>query len=93
MFNADIIRDNTENTYRGIFEFEQCACEVSGNGWKEFRENVRRDTGIEIPMKKYFKFEKLSDFEEIAGIDASHPRETCIVTMKDRKAGWTRWTM
>ena len=22
MFNADIIRDKTENTYRGIFEFE-----------------------------------------------------------------------
>lgn len=38
-FNADIIRDKTTNTYRGIFEFEQCACEVFGAGWKEFREN------------------------------------------------------
>lgn len=53
---------------------------------------MSRDTGIEIPLKKYFRFEKLSDFEEIAGIDASHPRENgCIVTMQDRRNGWKRW--
>lgn len=93
MFNADIIRDKAANTYRGIFEFEQCSCEVTGAGWKEFRENVKRDTGIEIPLKKYFRFEKLSDFEEIAGIDASHPRKSCIVTMQDRRNGWQRWAI
>ena len=92
-FNADIIRDKTDNTYRGIFECDLCSCEVLGNGWRDFADNVKRDTGIEIPLKKHFVFEKLSDFEEIAGIDASHTRKSCIVTMQDRKNGWCRWEL
>ncbi|MBO4796760.1 MAG: hypothetical protein J5553_05175 [Verrucomicrobia bacterium] len=90
-WNADIIRDTTVNSYRAIFAFESGPdVEVYGDGWRELCDNIRFVTGIEIPMKKYFKFQRLSDWEQIAGIDASHTRPTCVVTMADRKNGWRR---
>lgn len=90
-WNCDIIRNTDTNEYRALIEFENCVCEVEAYGWRELCANVKRDTGIRFPMKKYFKFEKFSDFEQIAGIDASHARPSCIVTMKDRRNGWKRW--
>lgn len=92
MFNADIIRDTTTNEYRALIDFGNCVCEVEATGWRELCANVERDAGIRFPLKKYFKFEKLSDFEQIAGIDASHVRPSCVVTMQDRRSGWNRWT-
>jgi len=60
----------------------------AGMNWRELSAEIRRKTGISIPARKYFKFENLSRWEKIAGIDASHTRKSCIVTMTDRKSGW-----
>lgn len=91
-WNADIIRDTTCNRYRAIITFDyRPEVDIEGNGWKDLVSAVRRATGICFPMKKYFQFSKLSDWEQIAGIDASHVRATCIVTRADRKNGWMRY--
>lgn len=91
-WNADIIRDINFNRYRAIITFEdRKEIDIEGNGWKELCSAVYRVSGIRFPMKKYFQFSKLSDYEQIAGIDASHTRNSCIVKMSDRKAGWMRY--
>ena len=91
-WNADIIRDNETNRYRAIITFEdRPEIDVESNGWRELCANVRRACGICFPMKKHFQFANLSDWEQIAGIDASHTRASCIVTMEDRRNGWMRF--
>ena len=52
---------------------------------------IRTLTGIEILKRKDMIFEKLSDFEKIATIDATQYRgegKDCRVTIADRKNGW-----
>lgn len=93
-WNADIIRDEIAGEYRAIFSFDsKLDCEVYGSNYRELLDNVVFVTGIRLPRKKYLKFSKLSDWETIAGIDASHTRESCIVTKEDRRAGWRRETV
>lgn len=80
-----------EDGYRGEFEFEIGGeATVYGVNWKAFREEVVRRTGVALPMRKYFHFQTLSDYEQIAGIDAANPRPTCMVNMMDRLLGWRR---
>ena len=92
MFNADIIRNTETNEYRAIVSFPtRPDISAEGIGWKAFWEDFRNKTGIWLPNRKYFRFCKLSDFEELAGVDASHTRENgCIVTKQDRLRGWKR---
>ena len=90
-WNCDIIRNTDTNEYRASVEREDgFSVDVYGDNWRDLCKNVRSALGITFPLKKYFEFSRLSDFEQIAGIDASHTRATCIVTMKDRFAGWMR---
>ena len=92
-FNADIIHE-TGAGYRAIFSFpDQPDIDIDLCGtWKDFADEIQRVTGIRIPARKYFRFSRLSDFETLAGIDASHIRKQgCIVTSTDRKNGWCRW--
>ena len=92
-FNADIIHE-TGAGYRAIFSFpDQPDIDIDLCGtWKELTDAIRIATGIRIPRRTSFRFSKLSDFETIAGIDASHIRDQgCIVTSADRKNGWCRW--
>ena len=51
---------------------------------------IRKETEIEILNRKDMIFERLSDFEKIATIDATQYRggRGCRVTIKDRIAGW-----
>lgn len=52
---------------------------------------IRKETGIEILNRKDMIFERLSDFEKIATIDATQYRgedKDCRVTIKERIAGW-----
>ena len=87
-WTADILYSK-EDGYRGIFEFEQGGeITVYGSNWKTFREEVAYQTGVALPMRKYFPFQKLSDYEQIAGIDAANCRHTCMVDMMDRLLGW-----
>lgn len=91
-WNADIIRNEETGEYRAILSFDDKPdIEVHGNDYRKLLDNVVFLTGIRFPRKKYLKFSRLSDWETIAGIDASHVRESCIVTAADRKAGWNRW--
>ena len=90
-WNADIIRDETTGEYRAVVSFEDKPdCEIYGNNYRDLLDNVVFLTGIQFPRRKYLKFSRLSDFETIAGIDASHTRESCVVTKSDRRAGWRR---
>ena len=91
MFNADIIRNTETNEYRAICSFpNRPDVSAEGIGWKAFWEDFRNKTGIWLPARKYFCFCKLSDFEQLAGVDASHVRKSCIVTKQDRLRGWRR---
>ena len=89
-WNMDIIKSS--DGYRGIISFEYAPtvnidyCKT----WREFYEKTRETTGICIPKRKYFTFHKLSDFEQLSGIDASHVRKSCVVTKGDRLSGWKR---
>ena len=90
-WNADIIRDTETNHYRALFTFYSGpGVEAAGDGWRELCDNVTLLTGIRLPHRKWFSFSKLSDWEQIAGIDASHTRQTCIVSRDDRRQGWRR---
>ena len=93
-WNADIIRDTETNTYRAIITSESGPeIEAYGDGWKELVRNVEFLSGIRFPARKCFKWQRFSDFEQIAGIDASHTRQSCVVTMADRRSGWHRWNV
>ena len=90
-WNADIIRDTETNEYRALFAFETGPdIEAVGHGWRELCDNVTFLTGIRLPRCKAFSWHKLSDWEQLAGIDASHIRPTCIVSKTDRRYGWRR---
>lgn len=94
---ADIIHtdgadDFPKFAYRGTFYFKTGA-DVTAYGvdWNSFCTDVRLKTGIRLPLRKSMKFYKLSDFEQIAGIDAAHSRQEhgCIITKKERFCdGW-----
>ena len=78
--------------YRAIMlmdnkEVEGLPSEVN---YKTLKEAIKLKTGVTILQRKEMIFEKLSDFEKIATIDATQYREgkDCRVTMEDRKNGW-----
>lgn len=57
--------------------------------YRTLRDGIQRMTGIQILKRKDMIFEKLSDFEKIATIDATQPLPNgCRVTLEDRKSGW-----
>lgn len=59
--------------------------------YNTLKEAIRNKTGIEILKKKDMIFERLSDFEKIATIDATQYRgdgKDCRVTLKERINGW-----
>ena len=58
-------------------------------GYKTLTEAIKRITGISILKRKEMIFERLSDFEKIATIDATQPRNDCRVTVTERINGWT----
>ena len=78
--------------YRGYFCFESGGeIDIFGADWKQFRENMVKATGVVLPMRKYFCFAPISDYEMIAGIDAANQRTTCIVNGSEYKSGWRAW--
>ena len=81
-------------SYRGEFHFEtgeEVLCE--GCDWNSFCIDVIDKTGIGLPLRKYMRFFKLSDFEQIAGLDAAHVRGMCQVTKHEIfKKGWRAYT-
>lgn len=92
-WKADIIHVDGEG-YRAIFSMdsgEEMDIAAACVPWRELCRLIDDYIGIRLPSKRCFKFEKLSDFEQIAGVDAATTRESCIVTMEDRRAGWVRW--
>ena len=56
--------------------------------YKTLTEVIKRVTGISILKRKEMIFERLSDFERIATIDATQPRNDCRVTVTERINGW-----
>lgn len=93
---ADIIHTDGADTfpqfaYRGTFYFESGAeATAYGVDWSSFCTDVRLKTGIRLPLRKNMQFFKLSDFEQIAGIDAAHERPNGFhVTKRERFGeGW-----
>lgn len=79
-----------DGKYRAIMEtdngyIDELPSEVN---YKTLKEAIRFKTGVEILKRKDMVFERLSDFEKIATIDATQPRRDCRVTMAERKSGW-----
>lgn len=64
------------------FDFKTALC------WSDFADTVQVVAGLSLPARKIMKFQRLSDYEMIAGIDGSHVRNDCRVTLKDRRSGW-----
>lgn len=59
--------------------------------WKTLTDSIKQITGISFLKRKDMIFERLSDFEKIATIDATQYRgvgKDCRVTIAERKAGW-----
>lgn len=56
--------------------------------YKTLMEAIKRITGISILKRKEMIFERLSDFEKIATIDATQTRNDCRVTVEERISGW-----
>lgn len=91
-FNMDIIH-KTGAGYRAIITTENGSeTETAGRNWEELRTATTSVAGLDIGKRKYYSFYKLSDFETVAGVDASHVRQSCMVTMQDRRNGWSRST-
>jgi hypothetical protein len=62
-----------------------------GVNYKTLKEAIKNKTGITILKHKEMIFEKLSDTEKIATIDATQYRgigKDCRVTLKERIEGW-----
>lgn len=85
-----IIQSNGK--YRAIMEMDGNTVEdlPSEVNYKTLKEAIRSKTGVVILKRKDMIFERLSDFEKIATIDATQYRENrdCRVTIEDRKNGW-----
>lgn len=56
--------------------------------YRALSQSIKQITGIEILKRKDMIFERLSDFEKIATIDATQPRNDCRVTVTERINGW-----
>lgn len=56
--------------------------------YKTLSQSIKQITGIEILKRKDMIFERLSDFEKFATLDATQPRNDCRVTAAERKNGW-----
>lgn len=56
--------------------------------YRTLSQSIKQITGIEILKRKDMIFERLSDFEKIATIDATQPRNDCRVTVIERINGW-----
>lgn len=82
-----------EGKYSAILLIENVEVEglPSEVDYRTLREAIRAKTGIHILKRKDMIFEKLSDFEKIATIDATQRRwggKDCRVRLAERKAGW-----
>lgn len=86
---ADIIHTDGADTfpqfaYRGTFYFENGnEATAYGVDWQSFCTDVRLKTSIVLPLRKDMRFFKLSDYEQIAGLDAAHERGMVQVTKKE----------
>ena len=59
--------------------------------YRTLKEAIRLKTGVEILKRKDMIFERLSDFEKVATIDATQYRgegKDCRVTLAERINGW-----
>lgn len=76
--------------YRAILEIDGYTVrDLPENvGYAELRKAIKCMTGKEIPYCKDMIWEKLSDCEHIATIDATQPRKDCHVTLSERQNGW-----
>lgn len=90
---ADIIHEDDANdfpkyAYRGTFYFKNgLSATAYGVDWNSFCTDVRMKTGIVLPLRKDMRFFKLSDFEQIAGLDAAHERPNGIHVSKRERFG------
>lgn len=85
-----IIYNVETSLYRAIMQVEGKHIEEV-NDWLTYlalRKRIRALTGIEILKRKDMKFERLSDFEKYATIDATQIRADCRVTREERLNGW-----
>lgn len=85
-----VIYNEYDGRYRAILQVEGKRIEEVNEylPYLALRKRIRALTGIEILKRTDMKFERLSDFEKIARIDATQPREDCRVTLKEVWSGW-----
>lgn len=61
---------------------------MSDVDYRTLSQSIKQITGIEILKRKDMIFERLSDYEKIATIDATQMRNDCRVTVIERINGW-----
>lgn len=85
-----IIYDESTRTYRANMLIEGKYVEGLEEGltYLALRKRIRALTGIEILKRTSMKFERLSDFEKYATIDATQTRHDGRVTAAERLRGW-----
>lgn len=84
IIHADGADDFPKYAYRGTFYFKSGdEATAYGVDWNSFCTDVRMKTGIVLPLRKDMRFFKLSDYEQIAGLDAAHVRGMVQVTKKE----------
>lgn len=82
-----------DEKYRAVMEIMGKSVEdlPTDVDYRTLYEAIRLKTGISILKRKDMIFEKLSDFEKIATLDATQYRGVgtdCRVTIKERINGW-----
>ena len=89
------IIQNTENSLYRVADFRIAGKDITERFRVPFDLNyrglmnfIKEETGITLFKRKDMIFERLSDFEKIATLDATQEREDCRVTIKERIAGW-----
>ena len=89
------IIQNTENSLYRVADFRSDGKDITERFCVPFDLDyrglvifVKEETGICLLKRKEMIFERLSDFEKIATLDATQEREDCRVTIKERIAGW-----
>jgi hypothetical protein len=81
---------NSENKYYAVMEIEgKTIYDLAENvDYKTLRKSIENKTGITILKYKEMIFEKLSNTEKVATIDATQTRNDCRVTIKELINGW-----
>lgn len=89
-WTCTVIQNTDTGKYRAFMDIDGKSVEglPFDVGYNILRQEIKNITHKEILKRKDMAFERLSDFEIIATIDATQTRNDCRVTLAERINGW-----